>query len=148
MKHLITAFIGILFCSNILFAQPDSVMVINVGSQVYSVAFSPDGKTIAFISDATGEDEIYTQVPDGVSKPIQITSNADIYKYELAWSPDSKKIMWGDKKLRLQYVDVNSEIKTQIEYYSISSMKSIPIKAVVIKPINKRRCLSSIHIQK
>lgn len=74
-----------------------------------NAVWSPDGKVVAFVSDATGEDEIYTQVPDGFSAPVQITNGGDVYKYELAWSPDSKKILWGDKKLRLQYVDIDSK---------------------------------------
>jgi tricorn protease len=79
------------------------------GAHDRNAVWSPDGKYVAFISDATGEDEIYIQVPDGQSKPLQITSNADVYKYELQWSPDSKKIMWGDKKHRLQFVDIESK---------------------------------------
>ena len=43
------------------------------------------------------------------------TSNGDTYKYEILWSPDSKKIMWGDKKQRLQFVDVESGKITQVD---------------------------------
>ncbi|MGD9714151.1 MAG: S41 family peptidase, partial [Thermomicrobiales bacterium] len=43
---------------------------------------------------------------DGQGKPKQLTTKADTYKYEIFWSPDSKKILWTDKKLRLCYVDV------------------------------------------
>ncbi len=71
--------------------------------------WSPDGKSIAFISDATGEDEIYIQAQDGLTPPVQLTRGADVYKYALLWSPDSKRILWSDKKLRLQYVDVGSK---------------------------------------
>ena len=68
--------------------------------------WSPDGKSIAFVSDASGEDEIYVMAADGKDSPNQLTTGADTYKYEIAWSPDSKKIVWGDKKLRVQYVEV------------------------------------------
>jgi tricorn protease len=75
--------------------------------------WSPDGKLIAFVSDASGEDEIHIIAPDGKESPRQLTSNGDTYKYEIVWSPDSKKILWTDKKLRLQYIDVASkEVKT------------------------------------
>ncbi len=80
-----------------------------------NAVWSPDGKTVAFVSDASGEDEIYTQVPDGFSKPVQVTKDGDVYKFELAWSPDSKKILWGDKKLRLQYVDIDTKKITVID---------------------------------
>jgi tricorn protease len=71
--------------------------------------WSPDGKKIAFVSDASGEDEIWTVSPDGRSAPEQITRGGSNYKYELHWSPDSKKILWSDKLLRLRYVDVASK---------------------------------------
>jgi tricorn protease len=76
--------------------------------------WSPDGKKIAFISDASGEDEIWTIAPDGRSAPVQVTKGGDTYKYDLHWSPDSKKILWSDKRLRLQYVDVESKQTHQV----------------------------------
>ena len=84
-----------------------------------NAVWSPDGKYVAFISDTSGEDEIYIQVPDGQSNPVRITTNGDVYKYELAWSPDSKKIVWGDKKLRLQYVDIDSKKITEVDHSDI-----------------------------
>ncbi|HEY2786415.1 MAG TPA: S41 family peptidase [Fimbriiglobus sp.] len=77
-------------------------------------SWSPDGKSIAYISDATGGDEIYTRNADGTGTPVQVTSGADTYKFAPDWSPDSTKIAWGDKKLRLQYVDVNTKKVTLI----------------------------------
>jgi tricorn protease len=71
--------------------------------------WSPDGKLIAFISDRSGEDEIYVMNQDGTGTQQQITKNADTYKYQPLWSPDGKKIMWSDKKLRLSYVDISTK---------------------------------------
>ena len=76
--------------------------------------WSPDGKWIAYISDASGEDEIYVMLQDGSASAARITSNGDVYKYESLWSPDSKKLLWADKKLRLQYVDIESKKITQV----------------------------------
>jgi tricorn protease len=76
--------------------------------------WSPDGKTIAFISDATGEDEIHLISQDGGDAPKQLTTGADTYKYEIKWSPDGKKILWADKKFRLQYVDVATKKVTPV----------------------------------
>jgi len=68
--------------------------------------WSPDGKWIAYISDRSGEDEIYIMPQDGTGEPQQLTKNADTYKYQLVWSPDSRKILWDDKLQRLSYVDI------------------------------------------
>ena len=71
--------------------------------------WSPDGKWIAFVSDRSGEDEIYLLAQDGSGSPVQITQGADTYKYQIYWSPDSKKILWADKLLRLNYVDIETK---------------------------------------
>jgi tricorn protease len=71
--------------------------------------WSPDGKYIAYLSDQSGEVEIYIQLQDGSEAPVQLTKNADTYKFDIIWSPDSKKILWNDKKFRLQYVDISSK---------------------------------------
>ncbi len=76
--------------------------------------WSPDGKWIAFISDTTGEDEIHVVPQDGSDTAKAITSGADTYKYDIVWSPDSKKLLWSDKKNRLQYVDVATKQVTPV----------------------------------
>ena len=80
-----------------------------------NATWSPDGKYIAYISDATGEDEIYMIAQDGSSKTVKLTDKSDTYKYQPIWSPDSKKLLWADKMLRLQYVDVESKKVTQVD---------------------------------
>jgi len=71
--------------------------------------WSPDGKWISYVSDATGEDEIWIVPQDGSAPATQITTGDDTYMYQPYWSPDSKKLMWADKKLRLRYVDVGTK---------------------------------------
>jgi tricorn protease len=78
-----------------------TVRIIGFGNQKWS----PDGKSIAYVSYASGEDEIYSIAQDGQSAPVQMTKNGDTYKYALEWSPDGKKILWADKMLRQQYLD-------------------------------------------
>lgn len=76
--------------------------------------WSPDGKWIAYISDASGEDEVHIMPQDGGGPSTQLTRNGDTYKYQVLWSPDSKKIIWSDKKLRLQYVEIESKKVTTV----------------------------------
>ncbi|MCK6543750.1 PDZ domain-containing protein [bacterium] len=85
------------------------------GTHERASKWSPDGKWIAFIGDASGENEIYIMPQDGSAKPTPITKNADTYYYTLYWSPDSKKILWADKKLRLRYVDVATKNVTEVD---------------------------------
>lgn len=80
-----------------------------------SSKWSPDGQWIAFISDESGEDEIYILPQSGNAKATKLTSDADTYKYGLSWSPDSKKLLWNDKKQRLQFVDIDSKKVTVVD---------------------------------
>ncbi len=51
---------------------------------------------------------------DGTGTPTQITTGSDTYKFAPDWSPDSTMLLWGDKKLRLQFVDVNTKKVTLV----------------------------------
>jgi tricorn protease len=77
--------------------------------------WSPDGKWISYISDVTGEDEIYVVQQDGLSNPVQLTKNSSNYKYSVLWSPDSKKILWNDRAQTLHYVDVESKKVVKVD---------------------------------
>ena len=71
--------------------------------------WSPDGKLIAYLSDATGEFELYVRPQDGKGAATQLTSNNDTYPFSPSWSPDSQKLLWGDRKQRLRYIDIESK---------------------------------------
>lgn len=82
-----------------------------------NVAWSPDGEYIAYISDRTGNDELYIQKQDGKEEAIQLTdpkSVSETYKYQPSWSPDSKKIAWYDKMNRLMMIDIASKKVTEV----------------------------------
>jgi len=89
------------------------------GIHELEVNWSPDGQFIAYLSDATGEFEIYIQKQDGSETPVQLTDHADTYKFDIEWSPDSRNILWADRKFRLQYINIKTkEVKliTQSKY--------------------------------
>ncbi len=85
------------------------------GIREKSVAWSPDGRWIAYISDRSGEAEIYIMPQDGMGKEQQITSGYKGFKFGPQWSPDSKKLAWADKDLRLWWVDIGDKKAVQVD---------------------------------
>ena len=82
------------------------------GAHERNAKFSPDSKYIAYISDRTGETEIWLQGEEG--EPVKLTKNNDTYIRQLMWSPDSKKILYTDRKNRMVEVDVASKSKRTV----------------------------------
>ena len=75
------------------------------GANDRGAEFSPDGKYIAYISDITGETEIYLQESDKTA-PVQLTKGADTYIRSIIWAPDGKSLLYTDRKNRLVQVSV------------------------------------------
>lgn len=71
-------------------------------------AWSPDGKSIAYFSDESGEYELTIRDQNGLGAVRHINlGNPPSFFYTPAWSPDSKKIAYSDKRLQLWYVDLD-----------------------------------------
>ena len=75
--------------------------------------WSPDGKTIAYLSDASGEFEIYLMPADGKGESKKLTSGNKAYLYLGAWSPDGKKLTYSDKAGNLFVLDIESSKATK-----------------------------------
>lgn len=95
------------------------------GANEREADWSPDGRYIAYISDRTGETEIYLQPAEG-GEPVQLTTGNDTYIRSLSWSPDSKTVLYTDRKNRIVTVDVASKTKNIVmqnpeqEFYSVN----------------------------
>jgi len=71
-------------------------------------AWSPDGRSIAYFSDESGEYALHVRDQKGLTPPRVIPLASPSYFYSPVWSPDSKKIAFADKFGALRYVDVAS----------------------------------------
>lgn len=68
--------------------------------------WSPDGKTIAYVSDRTREDQIWLVPQDGAGPERQLTKSFAAMLFAPEWSPDGKRLAISDKDGKLWVVSV------------------------------------------
>jgi len=90
--------------------------------------WSPDGKSIAYFTDESGEYELAIRDQNGLGTARRINlGNPPSFFYSPTWSPDSKKIAYIDKRLQLWYVDLENPAPKLIDtdYYWTFAPNSI-----------------------
>ncbi len=72
-------------------------------------AWSPDGRSIAYFSDESGEYQLHIEDQSGLG-PVRkyALGNPPSFYYHPVWSPDSHKIAYTDKRLHLWYLDLDT----------------------------------------
>jgi tricorn protease len=81
----------------------------SVGAAERDPAWSPDGKWIAYFSDESGEYALHLHEQDGLGEVKKISlGNPPSFYYSPTWSPNSKMIVYSDKRLNLWYVDIEA----------------------------------------
>ena len=76
------------------------------GSAEIAPAWSPDGKSLSYFSDKSGEYRLYIAAQDGLTPPREIVLPEPSRYFQPAWSPDGKRIAFQDTHYRLWMVDV------------------------------------------
>jgi tricorn protease len=68
---------------------------------------SPDGRWIAYFSDASGEYELHVRPAAGAgeARRILVEEHPSFYR-ELTWSPDGRRLAFSDKRLSLWVADL------------------------------------------
>ena len=77
--------------------------------------WSPDGKQIAFISDRSGEHELYIIDSKGAKDAVRITENVDGYRQNLSWSPNGKMILFADQTLSFYIAELSTKKITKVD---------------------------------
>jgi len=78
-------------------------------------AFSPDGKWIAGWTEVDGEEQLVLHSADNSAPPRTLGKVEPGWYMPPAWSPDGKRLAWGDEKYRLFVTDVASGSHTPID---------------------------------
>jgi len=79
-------------------------------------AWSPDGKSIAYFSDESGEYALHVkpQSGEGETRKLALAGKSAFY-FDPKWSPDSKHIAFTDNQLNLWDVEIASGKLTKID---------------------------------
>jgi tricorn protease len=85
------------------------------GARERDPSWSPDGKWIAYLSDASGEYELHVAGSDGRTPDRQVTHGGHTFRFAPRWSPDSKKLAFSDKTQALWWCDVASGRITRVD---------------------------------
>ncbi|HEX4960268.1 MAG TPA: PDZ domain-containing protein [Thermoanaerobaculia bacterium] len=78
-------------------------------------SWSPDGRWAVYLSDRTGEYEIWVRPVDGSGPERQVTKDGGVWRFQPRWSPDSKKLAYGDKNRKLFWVEVATGKTTEAD---------------------------------
>lgn len=87
----------------------------SAGSAERTPSWSPDGRSVAYFSDASGQYQLMIQAQDGVTPPRAIALPEPSFYYTPAWSPDGSRILYTDAHLRLWVTEVATGRSTRID---------------------------------
>ena len=71
--------------------------------------WSPDGRLYAYISDVSGEEQIFVQQTDGGGRPTQVSACVESRLGMLTWSPDGQMIGYADQRASYYVLDIQSK---------------------------------------
>ena len=123
------------------------------GAHERSPVWSPDGKSIAYFSDESGEYELHIRNQDGKGDVRKIKLNGAGFYDTPDWSPDSQKIAYSDNSWSLFWIDLKTGTSKKIasEYqYGPARAKTVthvwsPDSKWIAYTLNTKGYIQAVH---
>ncbi|MDZ7608960.1 MAG: hypothetical protein U5K79_26060 [Cyclobacteriaceae bacterium] len=88
------------------------------GAFDHSPAWSPDGNSVAYWSDKSGEYEIYIQNMKTAEPARKLSNRGFGFGYKLFWSPDNKMLAYIDEKNDISVIDAATGAMKKADNYT------------------------------
>ncbi|MCB9378491.1 MAG: PD40 domain-containing protein [Holophagales bacterium] len=93
---------------------PTRNLTASSGAHDKHARWSPDGQWIAFVSDKTGEDQVYRIDQEGKGEAEALTSDLQAMLFAPEWSPDGKRLAFSDHLGRLYVVSLADKQRVEV----------------------------------
>ena len=90
-------------------------LTMTTGAHEKFPAWSPDGKEVAYFSDASGEYMLHLKPQDGRGEARALPLKGTGFYSDINWSPDSKKLTYVDNGRNFYVLDVASGVVSKID---------------------------------
>ena len=98
------------------------------GANERTPIWSPDGRSVAYFSDESGEYELHVRAQDGKGAVRKFKLNGSGFYDSAVWSPDSKKIAFADNGWSMYVIDIGTakvrKVATEPMYGVDKSMRA------------------------
>ena len=91
------------------------------------VTWSPDGKNVAWLSDASGEYQVWMAPADDLTNARQLTNFTNGYPDRLQWSHDSKKLYFNTEKRDVYELSIGGGTPERILVSETSGIRSFTL---------------------
>lgn len=79
-------------------------------------SWSPDGKWIAYWSDQTGEYQLTLRSTSNPREEKTLTNFSSGYRYQIYWSPDSRKLAFIDQTMTISVYDLDTDQLHEVDH--------------------------------
>jgi len=98
------------------------------GSHERSPAWSPDGRTVAYFSDESGEYELHLRPQDGKGETKKLKLTGAGFYSNPVWAPSSERIAFVDNAQTLHWIDVRTGVQKKVAANTVIAPGGVAIR--------------------